>query len=135
MRERTGAGQRGFTLVEVLVALGVLAIAMGFAFRAFSGALFSLERSERQQMAVVLAQTMLDRVGRDIDLRLGDNGGTTSDGFSWKLHMSPYDNPADCVNDPGLQGIVVQADIGWIEQQHAHQVRLSSLRLWQPAGK
>jgi hypothetical protein len=26
-------------------------------------------------------------------------------------------------------------DVGWAEQGHAHQVRLSSLRLAQPAGK
>jgi general secretion pathway protein I len=125
----------GFTLIEMLVALAVLAITMGFAFRAFSGALATLGRSERDQMAVTLAQTMLDRVGHDIDLRPGDKSGRTADGFAWRLHMAPYDTLADCVTDAGLQAIVVQVDVGWAEQGHGHQVRLSSLRLAQPTSK
>jgi general secretion pathway protein I len=125
----------GFTLIEVLVALSVLGITVGFAFRAFSGALASLDRGEHDQVAVTLAQTMLDRVGHDIDLRPGDQSGRTTDGFAWQLHMSANDTLADSVTDAGLQAIVVRVEVGWTEQGHAHQVRLSSLRLARPAGK
>jgi general secretion pathway protein I len=129
----------GFTLVELLVALAVFAIAIGFALRALSGALASLDGSERSQMAVRLAQTMLDRVGRDIDLRPGDMDGRTEDGFVWQLRMTPYSgaaaNTADCSTAPVLQGVVVQVRVGWTEQLHPHQVDLSSLRLAQTTCK
>lgn len=125
----------GFTLVELLVALAVFAIAMGFAFRALSGAGASLDGSEHNQMAVRLAQTMLGRVGRDIDPRPGDMDGRTEDGFVWQLRMTPYSTAADCITAPVLQGVVVQVSVGWTEQHHPHQIRLSSLRLSQPKCK
>jgi general secretion pathway protein I len=130
---------RGFTLVELLVALAIFAIAIGFAYRALSGALASQDGSERNQMAVRLAQTMLDRVGRDIALNPGDMNGRTQDGSIWQLRMTPDStaaadattSPANCITAPVLQGIVVQISVGWTEQQHPHQIRLSSLRLVQ----
>ena len=139
MQRNRGRQAGGFTLVELLVALAVFAIAIGFALRALSGAGASLDGSERNQMAVRLAQTMLDRVGRDIDLRQGDLDGRTEDGFVWQLRMTPYSgaaaNAADCITAPVLQGVVVQVNVGWTEQLHPHQVGLSSLRLVQTTCK
>jgi type II secretory pathway pseudopilin PulG len=125
--------------VELLVALAVFAMAIGFAYRALSGAVASQDGSERNQIAVRLAQTMLDRVGRDIDLNPGDIDGRTQDGFVWRLRMTPYSaaaadaaaNAPDCITAPALQGIVVQVSVEWTEQRHPHQIRLSSLRLSQ----
>jgi general secretion pathway protein I len=125
----------GFTLIEVLVALAVLAVAMGFAFRAFSSAMVSLDGSERKQTALSVARSMLDRVGRDIALRAGDADGRTADGFVWHLHQAPYDTLFDCVDGIDLQGIVVQVDVGWTSGRRAQSVRLSSLLLSQQAGK
>jgi general secretion pathway protein I len=122
----------GFTLVEVLVALAILAITTGFAFRAFSGALVSLNASGRAQTATMLAESILDRVGRDIDLRDGDSSGHTADGFIWRLQMRPYGEmdgcgPATCAQLP--QAIVVAVAVGWTEQRRTRQVTLSTLRL------
>jgi len=121
----------------VLVALAILAISMGFAFRVFSGALNALAGSEREQTAMTLAQSMMDRVGGDIALRDGSLAGQTGDGFLWQLRMTPYDSARDC--RPGacgaaLRGIVVQVSVGWIEQRHTRQVQLSTLRLTGQGG-
>jgi general secretion pathway protein I len=128
----------GFTLIETLVALAILAIALGFAFRMFSGALLSLAGSEHEQMALILAQSTLDRVGRDIELRDGDLAGQTSDGYRWRLSMTPYDAGRACGRGAcgaAPRGIVVQVDVGWTEQRRPRQVQLSTLRLAEPAGR
>jgi prepilin-type N-terminal cleavage/methylation domain-containing protein len=134
---RRAASTGGFTLVEVLVALAVLAITTAFAFRAFSGALVSLNASGREQTALMLAESMMDRVGRDIDLRDGDSSGQTVDGFIWRLQMRPYDGGTGCgqATCDGLpQAIVVSVAIGWTEQRRARQVNLSTLRLTARTG-
>jgi general secretion pathway protein I len=117
----------GFTLIEVLVALAVLAVAMGFAFRAYSGALLWVNRGEREQGALVVAETILERVGRDIDLREGSRDGTTDDGFAWQLRLSPY---AASTGQPAVvRGIVVDVTVSWTEERLPRALHLSTLRL------
>jgi general secretion pathway protein I len=128
---------RGFTLIETLVALAILAMVSGFAFRVFSGALLSLSGSQHEQMALIVAESMLDRVGRDIELRDGNLAGQTSDGFRWTLWMAPYRGAGECPPRAACgavpHGIVVQVNVGWTEQRRARQVQLSTLRLAEPA--
>ena len=82
--------QHGFTLIEVLVALAILAITTAFAFHALSGALDWTNRGTREESALLLAETIIGRVGRDIDLQPGEQDGRTEDGFVWHLRKTPY---------------------------------------------
>jgi len=96
-----------------------------------------LTGSGHDQAALILAQSILERVGRDIDLRDGEIEARTRDGFSWRLRMTPYDNAAPCTQeacDLVPQGIVVQVDVEWTEQRRIRQVHLSTLRLAERSG-
>jgi len=62
--------QRGFTLIEIIVALAILAVALGALFQAFSTGLRATTVTDRQAAAVMLAQSLLDRIGQDIPLAL-----------------------------------------------------------------
>jgi general secretion pathway protein I len=123
-------GSRGFTLIEVLVALAILALVTGFAFRAFSGALSWVERGEHEQAALLLAQTLLDRVGRDLPLQDGERSGRTPDGMIWQVRLSPDTASVDPrVSDPVARGLVVDVTVGWTEPYAARRLHLSTLRL------
>jgi len=123
---------RGFTLIEVLVALAILAITMGFALRIFSGALASAADSEHQQAALTLAEALLARAGTEIALHEGDIAGQITEGFTWRMHMTQDDRTRGCAV-PGcvapLRAMLVQVSVGWVEQHRARQVQLSTLRL------
>jgi len=75
----------GFTLIEILVALAILAIAFGFAFRALSDGFDRLDRDQKNADALLLAQSTLARIGHDIALQDGAVDGGTSDGFTWRI--------------------------------------------------
>ncbi len=80
----------GFTLIEVLVALVILGLAFGFAFRAFSQSFFAQERARQDATATVFASAILARVGNDIPLHPGHLAGRTIDGYSWRIDIAPY---------------------------------------------
>jgi general secretion pathway protein I len=118
----------GFTLVEVLVALAILAVAFGFAFHALSGGFDRLDRDQKNSDAVLLAQSTLARVGHDIALQDGAVDGRTKDGFAWRIGTAPYGDTQD-VSPGRLIGHRVDVTISWKDRRQAHEVRLTSMLL------
>lgn len=119
---------RGFTLIEVLVALATLALTFGFAYRAMSGGLGRLLDDGQAEGAVLLARSQLARVGHDIALADGEIDGRATDDYSWRIQISPFGRA-----EGGLAGHRVIVDVGWRDGRLARQVRLETIRLG-PAG-
>jgi type II secretory pathway pseudopilin PulG len=118
----------GFLLVEVVVALIIVALAFGYGFRSLSGALERLGRDHNASAALLLAQSTLDRVGYDIALGQDEISGNTKDGFSWSVQTLPYTSgPVPAVSS--LVGYVVRVTVGWKERSNVRQVQLSTVRL------
>lgn len=76
---------RGFTLLETLVALGIAAMVLGGFYSALSTGSLLARRADDQAARVLLAATVLDRVGVDIPLRIGTVTTGRSGGLSWEL--------------------------------------------------
>ncbi len=81
--------QPGFTLIEIIVALAILAVALGALFEAFSGGLRATAVAGRQAASVMLAQSLLDRIGQDIPLMAGEQAGVSGDGLRWSIVIAP----------------------------------------------
>lgn len=122
----------GFTLIEVVVALAVLAIALGFAFRALSGGFDWLDRAEHDRTGLLFAETMLARVGHDVALQAGQTTGRTPGGFSWVIETTPYGDVSRLPSGR-LIGYQVQVTVSWSERRRLRQVRLTTLQLGQKA--
>ena len=118
----------GFTLIEILVALAILAIAFGFAFRALSDGFDRLDRDQKNADALLLAQSTLARIGHDIALQDGAVDGGTSDGFTWRIETAPYGDTQDLPAGP-LIGHRVEVTIAWNERHQRREVRLTNLIL------
>lgn len=126
---RSGSqAQAGFTLVEVLVALAVLAIGLGSVFQALSGSLGWLDRSRGDQAALALAEALLARVGHDLPLQGREVGGRTPDGLTWRVVTSPLDD-AGAVPPGSLVGYQVVVLVEGDGTRRVRPVRLASVRL------
>jgi general secretion pathway protein I len=81
--------QSGFTLIEIIVSLAILAVALGTLFQAFSTGLRATTVTDRQAAATLLAQSLLDRIGQDIPLAAGERAGVSADGLRWSITVGP----------------------------------------------
>ncbi|MEO7149507.1 MAG: prepilin-type N-terminal cleavage/methylation domain-containing protein [Rhodanobacteraceae bacterium] len=84
----------GFTLLEVLAAIALLAFAFAIGLRAMSGALSNATRGAALTTAVLQAQSLLDAQGLTAPLRAGLRHGSFVDGATWQLRASVYTPPS-----------------------------------------
>lgn len=85
---RAGRKTRGFSLIEALVALAIAAIVINGFYSALSTGSLLDRRSAQQAEKVLLATTVLDRVGVDIPLRIGTVENGRQRELDWELIIS-----------------------------------------------
>ena len=83
--------QRGFTLVEVLVALAILGTILATVYSMVSGQLRRIAAGDEQVTLALFAENLLARTA--VDLGGGDFEGSTSDGLRWRISREPVPLP------------------------------------------
>lgn len=91
--DRRGAprGVRGFTLLEIIVALSLLAIGLGLAMQIATGAMRNAKRAAERTEAALYAQSLLDGVGVGERLEVGRSTGEFGDDYRWELDVSEHE--------------------------------------------
>jgi general secretion pathway protein I len=131
------AGESGFTLLEVLIAFIIAALALGVMFEAALGGLRATESASHFQEALSLARSHLASVG-NVGLAGREVSGDDGRGFHWALRIKPVGTvtlPRGPDEDPS-QGPQAQATLysvsiteTWQGDGGERQVRLDSARL------
>ena len=85
---------RGFSLLEILVAFTLLALAMGILMQVFSRGVNGAGLADQYAKATMMAESKLASVGIENILQEGDTNGRFNDDFRWRLLISPYVDPA-----------------------------------------
>src|SRR5271170_6250744 len=100
MRTEPRRSERGFTLLEVLIAFTIAALALGLMFRAASGGLLSVETAGRYEEAVSRARSHLAEIGRDSSPVAGESDGDDGGGYRWHLKITPVARGQATTNGP-----------------------------------
>ncbi len=80
--------KKGFTLIEVLVAIAILGIGFGVIFELFSGGLRSAKLSEDYLKATWYGKAKMEEVLSQKDFSEGSTEGTFDTQFSWKVDVT-----------------------------------------------
>ncbi len=121
--------QRGFTLLEVLVAFVIAALALAILFRGGIGGLRASAVASRYSEAVSRAQSHLAAASVGDALVASDRQGDEGHGFHWRVRIAPL---AVAVPDPAartgpvLALYAVSAAESWEEDGHVRVVQLDS---------
>ena len=127
---RSSRSQRGFSLIEVLVAFMILAMSLSVIYRIFSGGLRNVALSEDYARAVLLAESRLSAIGVNEPLERGVTSGEWGDRFRWERvvdYYQPWEQRKELSTDLLTYRVTVQVD--WEHAGRTRQVSLSSVRL------
>jgi general secretion pathway protein I len=117
---------RGFTLLEVLVALAVLSISLGALLPVFSSTLRNEDALSDQTTAILLAQSKLDALGTEIPIVDGKSQGRFDNGFTWRLEIGPYPfDRTSALVTPKMATLTV----AWPARTGVRSLSISTIRL------
>ena len=130
--------QRGYTLIEVLVAFAILALALTLLLGTLSGASRQVRWADEAGRAALHAQSLLDDVGVGTALVPGRRDGVFEQGkFRWSLGVEPYVDPlmppGGFVDPAAPRLLQLSLDVRWGDGDDPRKrLQLESLRLVRP---
>ena len=101
--------QRGFSLLELLVAFSIMAMSLGLLYRVAGGSLRSVSDVSQHQQATWLAESLL--ASRQVVRADGWNESGESGGYNWQVRSSPY--PTGLNGPKAIPLHEIQIDISW----------------------
>ncbi len=133
---RAPASQRGYTLIEVIVAFALLAMALTLLLGTLSGSTRQVRWSADAGRAALHAHSLLDTVGITEPLRPGQRAGHFDDGrYRWTLSIAPWQDPAlaNLPSSPGdAQMLELDLAVQWGEGGSGERLQWTTLRLAAP---
>jgi len=120
---------RGFTLIEVLVAAAVLGIAASALFGLLSKSLFNIGRVEDLHRYELAAENVMNRVLLLPTLPgQGEAGGVVDDsGARWSVTVQPW-APPDLESKPGEGILRVAVTVTWPGRSIPRRIQIEALK-------
>jgi general secretion pathway protein I len=119
-----GKASAGFSLLEMIVALSILALTLGALYQATGGATRNIRVDEKYAYGVELARSLLADNGR-VPATGKSASGETSGGFSWYVKTNPLNFKRRSRSDTLLHEIEV--GVNWIDGGKRREVLLHSV--------
>ena len=131
----------GFTLLEIMIALSILAVGLVAVLELFAGSLRLTGKASHRTQAVIHAQNVMDGFFAPDFLEDGEDSGELPDGFFWRARVQEIfpdeteEEAAERENDTmgGESSLLhikeITVSVGWEEGDSHRSFELRSMRL------
>ncbi len=119
----------GFTLLETLVALSVLAISLGVTYQVFSSALQGSSLADDYAQASMYADSHLAEISKRIGNLSGVTEGSYNQRYRWKLEVLPLDGSNATPVTKSLKRYQVVLNVYWQGKRGPRSIQATTFRL------
>jgi general secretion pathway protein I len=118
----------GFTLLEVIAAIALLAIAFTVLMRVAGGSTRLSENAADHSEAALWARSLLDTAFTSEPLRPGSTSGRFDPRFRWRLDVTPW-RPGSAPAQAPLQLYQLDLEVSWGPANRPQAAHFRTLRL------
>lgn len=81
--------QRGFSLLEMIIAFSILAVSLGILMRIFSSGIITAQTADDYTNAVQIANNLIAKTGVEKPLKISEEIGVENDFYHWRVRVNP----------------------------------------------
>ena len=120
---------KGITLIEVLVAFVILAMAVTVLLRIFSSGARNIIISQQYVDAVQVAEMQLESVGIERELAPATEYGVFGGKYNWQVTIEPFAFYEEEQESYPVSAFRILVEVSWIEQARTRQITLTGIKL------
>lgn len=124
--------QKGFSLLEILIAFSILALSLGILLKIFSAGVDSAVIAEDYTAAIQIGQGLMAKAGIEAPLQQGQESGIENEKYQWLVEVSPFEFNPEKTDTNSLTTALfkVKVIVSWgDDNSNDRQIELTSLKL------
>ena len=124
--------QKGFSLLEILIAFSILALSLGILLKIFSAGVNTAVVAEDYTAAVQIAESLMAKTGVETPLQAGQDSGLENEKYHWLVEVSPFVFNPENVDITAITAVLfkVKVIVSWGDDNaNSRQVKLTTLKL------
>ena len=120
---------RGFTLIEILVAISILSISLVVIFQLFSGGLKSSRLSDQYTRGIFHAKEKMEEILLSTEFAEEVSEGEFEDSFRWKSKIVPIEQAEEEASKLPFNTYNIKVDIFWDEGYKEKRFSISTMKV------
>ena len=124
---------RGFTLIEILVAISVLAISLVVILQLFSGGLKSVRLSDQYTRAIFYGREKMEEILLMVDLEAGSQEGSqegeSEDLLRWRAEIVLIEPEEEEVSELPYDTLGIVLEVMWQEGEKEKHFQISTMKV------
>ncbi|MFM8340587.1 MAG: prepilin-type N-terminal cleavage/methylation domain-containing protein [Methylomonas sp.] len=122
----------GFSLIEIMVAFAIMSIVLTMIIRVFATGQRIVSQTENYNIAVQIAESLMARVGEDINLERSQFDGELENKYYWIINIEPlfidYNLLIDDQSNASSQLKKVNVQVRWEDENNSARVELNAIK-------
>ncbi|MCB1915081.1 MAG: type II secretion system protein [Rhodocyclaceae bacterium] len=114
----------GFSLIEVLVAFSIMALALGVLYQSGAGSLRAAVLADQTTRAALWGRSLLE-AREAVPADGWHESGSTEDGFHWQIGSRPLQDPSELNTLMPLHEVAVTID--WTDRGRRREFRIATV--------